>query len=232
MKLRELLVDAEVAEIVGDAEVEIAGLSYDSRTVEPGTLFFCVPGQRSDGHEFGAARRGARRHRARRRAAPGRRGDPGAGRRRPRGDGPDRGSLLGRSHREAARGRRHRHQREDDHRLPDPARPGVAGDSDRAPGHGEADRRRRRGGGGADHARGDRPPADVPPHARGGRCGLRDGGLLARPGAGAQRRRPLRGRRVHQPDPGPPRLPRRHGGVLPGQARAVHLLARPPRRRW
>ena len=54
MKLRELLVDVEVAEIVGDAEVEIAGLSYDSRTVEPGTLFFCVPGQRSDGHEFGA----------------------------------------------------------------------------------------------------------------------------------------------------------------------------------
>ena len=54
MKLRELLVDVEVAEIVGDAGVEIAGLSYDSRTVEPGTLFFCVPGQRSDGHEFGA----------------------------------------------------------------------------------------------------------------------------------------------------------------------------------
>jgi UDP-N-acetylmuramoyl-L-alanyl-D-glutamate--2,6-diaminopimelate ligase len=54
MKLRELLVDAEVAEIVGDPGVEIAGLSYDSRAVEPGTLFFCVPGQRSDGHEFGA----------------------------------------------------------------------------------------------------------------------------------------------------------------------------------
>jgi UDP-N-acetylmuramoyl-L-alanyl-D-glutamate--2,6-diaminopimelate ligase len=54
MKLRELLVDAEVAEIVGDAGAEIAGLAYDSRAVEPGTLFFCVPGQRSDGHEFGA----------------------------------------------------------------------------------------------------------------------------------------------------------------------------------
>ena len=52
MKLRELLADTEVAEITGDAEAEIAGLAYDSRTVEPGTLFFCVPGQRSDGHEF------------------------------------------------------------------------------------------------------------------------------------------------------------------------------------
>ena len=52
MKLRELLVDTEVAEIVGDTEGEIAGLAYDSRTVEPGMLFFCVPGQRSDGHEF------------------------------------------------------------------------------------------------------------------------------------------------------------------------------------
>jgi UDP-N-acetylmuramoyl-L-alanyl-D-glutamate--2,6-diaminopimelate ligase len=52
MKLRELLADTEVAEIAGETETEIAGLAYDSRTVEPGTLFFCVPGQRSDGHEF------------------------------------------------------------------------------------------------------------------------------------------------------------------------------------
>jgi UDP-N-acetylmuramoyl-L-alanyl-D-glutamate--2,6-diaminopimelate ligase len=61
MKLRELLVDTEVAEIVGDAGAQIAGLSYDSRAVEPGTLFFCVPGQRSDGHEFAerAVERGA-----------------------------------------------------------------------------------------------------------------------------------------------------------------------------
>jgi len=61
MKLRELLADTEVAEIAGDGEVEIAGLAYDSRRVEPGTLFFCVPGQRSDGHEFGerAVRGGA-----------------------------------------------------------------------------------------------------------------------------------------------------------------------------
>jgi UDP-N-acetylmuramoyl-L-alanyl-D-glutamate--2,6-diaminopimelate ligase len=61
MKLRELLADTEVAEIAGEEEVEIGDLAYDSRMVEPGTLFFCVPGQRSDGHEFGAraAERGA-----------------------------------------------------------------------------------------------------------------------------------------------------------------------------
>ncbi len=54
MKLRELLADTEVAEIAGDSQVEIGDLAYDSRTVGPGALFFCVPGQRSDGHEFGA----------------------------------------------------------------------------------------------------------------------------------------------------------------------------------
>src|SRR5436190_6765703 len=52
MKLGGLLADAEVAEIVGGWEVEIAALAYDSRRVEPDTLFFCVPGQRSDGHDF------------------------------------------------------------------------------------------------------------------------------------------------------------------------------------
>jgi UDP-N-acetylmuramoyl-L-alanyl-D-glutamate--2,6-diaminopimelate ligase len=53
MRLRELLAGTEVAEIVGDAGAEIGSLAYDSRMVEPGTLFFCVPGQRTDGHEFG-----------------------------------------------------------------------------------------------------------------------------------------------------------------------------------
>ncbi|HEY5045284.1 MAG TPA: UDP-N-acetylmuramoyl-L-alanyl-D-glutamate--2,6-diaminopimelate ligase [Solirubrobacteraceae bacterium] len=36
------------------AEVEITGLAYDSREVQPGTLFFCVKGFRSDGHDFAA----------------------------------------------------------------------------------------------------------------------------------------------------------------------------------
>jgi UDP-N-acetylmuramoyl-L-alanyl-D-glutamate--2,6-diaminopimelate ligase len=50
------------AELAGKAAgVEITGLAYDSRKVAPGTLFFCVPGFSSDGHEFAAdaARAGA-----------------------------------------------------------------------------------------------------------------------------------------------------------------------------
>jgi UDP-N-acetylmuramoyl-L-alanyl-D-glutamate--2,6-diaminopimelate ligase len=52
MELRELLAGADVAEVRGDADVEIDGLAYDSRRVGPGTLFFCVPGHTSDGHAF------------------------------------------------------------------------------------------------------------------------------------------------------------------------------------
>ncbi|MGP0102179.1 MAG: UDP-N-acetylmuramoyl-L-alanyl-D-glutamate--2,6-diaminopimelate ligase [Solirubrobacteraceae bacterium] len=50
------------AELAGEAAgVEITGLAYDSRHVAPGTLFFCVPGFRTDGHEFApeAVRAGA-----------------------------------------------------------------------------------------------------------------------------------------------------------------------------
>jgi UDP-N-acetylmuramoyl-L-alanyl-D-glutamate--2,6-diaminopimelate ligase len=41
--------------VVGDGSVEVVGLAYDSRKVGAGTLFFCVPGERVDGHEFAAA---------------------------------------------------------------------------------------------------------------------------------------------------------------------------------
>jgi UDP-N-acetylmuramoyl-L-alanyl-D-glutamate--2,6-diaminopimelate ligase len=53
-------------DLMGDAtppapEVEISGLAYSSRSVAPGALFFCVPGFRSDGHDFApdAVQRGA-----------------------------------------------------------------------------------------------------------------------------------------------------------------------------
>jgi len=38
----------------GAPEVEITGLAYSSRSVSPGALFFCVPGFKSDGHDFAA----------------------------------------------------------------------------------------------------------------------------------------------------------------------------------
>jgi UDP-N-acetylmuramoyl-L-alanyl-D-glutamate--2,6-diaminopimelate ligase len=47
MTLRELLGD-------GAPEIEISSLAYSSQSVTPGTLFFCVPGFRADGHDFAA----------------------------------------------------------------------------------------------------------------------------------------------------------------------------------
>jgi UDP-N-acetylmuramoyl-L-alanyl-D-glutamate--2,6-diaminopimelate ligase len=54
MTLRELLGD-------GPDDVRITGLAFDNRKVEPGTLFFCVPGFTRDGHDFApdAVARGA-----------------------------------------------------------------------------------------------------------------------------------------------------------------------------
>ncbi|HYB24644.1 MAG TPA: UDP-N-acetylmuramoyl-L-alanyl-D-glutamate--2,6-diaminopimelate ligase, partial [Solirubrobacteraceae bacterium] len=51
-----------VGELAGGASsLEIVTLAYDSRQVTPGTLFFCVPGFTSDGHDFAeqAVRAGA-----------------------------------------------------------------------------------------------------------------------------------------------------------------------------
>jgi UDP-N-acetylmuramoyl-L-alanyl-D-glutamate--2,6-diaminopimelate ligase len=45
MTLRELMGN-------GAPEVEVSGLAYSSRSVSDGTLFFCVPGFKADGHDF------------------------------------------------------------------------------------------------------------------------------------------------------------------------------------
>jgi UDP-N-acetylmuramoyl-L-alanyl-D-glutamate--2,6-diaminopimelate ligase len=55
VRLEELAAAAGEAQIVGDSAVEVSELAYDSRKVGPGTLFFCVPGEKVDGHEFAAA---------------------------------------------------------------------------------------------------------------------------------------------------------------------------------
>jgi UDP-N-acetylmuramoyl-L-alanyl-D-glutamate--2,6-diaminopimelate ligase len=54
MELREVLEGVE-AEVDGDPATRVDGLAYDSRRAGPGVLFFCVPGERADGHEFAPA---------------------------------------------------------------------------------------------------------------------------------------------------------------------------------
>ncbi len=61
MKLNELIGKISTQKILGTLDIEIKGLSQDSRQVEPGSLFFCVKGTRDDGHRFlkQAAEKGA-----------------------------------------------------------------------------------------------------------------------------------------------------------------------------
>ena len=52
MRLDALSAAVPGADVRGDGAVEIAGLAHDSRRAGPGTLFVCVPGATSDGHDF------------------------------------------------------------------------------------------------------------------------------------------------------------------------------------
>ncbi len=52
MKLAELVERVAGAQVRGDPSTPVRGLAYHTRDVGEGTLFFCVPGLRADGHEF------------------------------------------------------------------------------------------------------------------------------------------------------------------------------------
>ena len=180
MTLRELMGN-------GAPELEITGLAYSSKSVRPGTLFFCVPGFTSDGHDFApdAVERGAAALVVERpldlgvpevrvadvRAAMGPAaarfyGDPTA-QLRVVGitgtNGKTTTAFLVRDILERAG-----------------ISTGLLGTVKRVVGRG-------RGGCRAHHARGDRPPGRLPPHARRRRRRVRDGGLLARARAGRAR---------------------------------------------
>ena len=207
----------------------------------PGTLFFCVRGSRATGTTSRPtrSRRGAaalvverplESRRARRCSSP---TSARRWRRAARFYGDPTATLRG--------GWRHRHERQDDDGVPRSAhcsrradvRRGCSGPSRASIGGVER-------GGPAHHAGGDRPAA----HAS-GRCstrgdsGLRDGGLLARAGAPSRRRDPLRGGDLHEPDPGPPRLPRTMEAYFAAKRRLFttaagdsrHQRRRPVRRR-
>ena len=61
MDLERLVAALGAVEVVGRAPVAVRDLAYDARAVIPGSLFFCVPGARADGHDFApeAVERGA-----------------------------------------------------------------------------------------------------------------------------------------------------------------------------
>lgn len=50
--LNEILSAVEILDFYGDPQTQLTGLSYDSRSVEPGNLFFATDGTHSDGHRF------------------------------------------------------------------------------------------------------------------------------------------------------------------------------------
>ena len=52
MKLIELLRELDYTLVAGNMSVEITGVVYDSRKVEPGSLFVCLTGFQSDGHDY------------------------------------------------------------------------------------------------------------------------------------------------------------------------------------
>ncbi len=61
MILKEILKEIEVRELRGSGDVEIRSLTLDSRSTEPGSLFFAIRGTEIDGHDFigNAIERGA-----------------------------------------------------------------------------------------------------------------------------------------------------------------------------
>src|SRR5919197_1259774 len=54
MHLERVIAALAPADVLRRAPVEIGDLAYDARAAGPGSLFFCVPGSRADGHEFAA----------------------------------------------------------------------------------------------------------------------------------------------------------------------------------
>jgi UDP-N-acetylmuramoyl-L-alanyl-D-glutamate--2,6-diaminopimelate ligase len=54
MEIDQLIAALGPSDVVGRVPVEIVDVAYDTRAVGPGSLFFCVPGTRADGHELAA----------------------------------------------------------------------------------------------------------------------------------------------------------------------------------
>ena len=61
MKLSQLLKDIPVVKLAASMELDVTGVSYDSRTTEQGQLYVAVRGYATDGHKYipGAVKNGA-----------------------------------------------------------------------------------------------------------------------------------------------------------------------------
>src|SRR5690606_39661343 len=52
IELKDILYRVSLTSTVGDMTIPVPGVSFDSRTVQPGYLFVAVKGTTSDGHTF------------------------------------------------------------------------------------------------------------------------------------------------------------------------------------
>ncbi len=61
MKLKDILTNCNLLEIVGEKDIDVVDITFDSRKVSQGTLFFAVKGTQVDGHDYidGAIEKGA-----------------------------------------------------------------------------------------------------------------------------------------------------------------------------
>ncbi len=221
------------AESVADGPGRLTGVTHDSRAVQPGDLYAALPGARTHGamHAEQAVAAGAvailtdpdGRDLAARAGVPvfvvsnprDRLGDVSCW---IYGDPSTRMTMIGVT---GTSGKT-------TSQLPVRGRPARRRAQHRPDRRGGDQARRRPGRLRADHAGGAGPAGAARGGGRARGDGGRDGGVeplaRARPGGG----HPLRRGRVHQPVPGPPGLPRRVRGLLPGQGEAVHpgLLGR------
>lgn len=55
MDLERLVTALEPSQVLGSTAIEVRDLAYDARAVTPGALFFAVPGEHADGHDFAGA---------------------------------------------------------------------------------------------------------------------------------------------------------------------------------
>jgi UDP-N-acetylmuramoyl-L-alanyl-D-glutamate--2,6-diaminopimelate ligase len=52
MKLKELIKNLEFVDILGNRDIEVSGISYDSRKVKKNDIFVCIIGTKLDGHDY------------------------------------------------------------------------------------------------------------------------------------------------------------------------------------